>query len=182
MTKYRGVTGSTETPDEPDRSRPLTKELQRVEEANFAFYEAFTQRNLERMAKVWAQTPHVRCIHPGWELVSGWPDVRRSWQDIFQSIESIDIGLQDVQIEVSGRVAWVNQVVELSITTEESESFEASVVSSNIFEEVDGQWLLVLHHSSNFIEEDSDSDTGAEDEVERGGFFPPQGGGSQSLN
>lgn len=181
MTKYRGATGSAPNADS-ERSRPLTQELQRVEEANFAFYEAFTQRDLERMCLVWAQTPHVRCIHPGWELVSGWPEVRRSWQDIFHSIEDIDIGLNDVQIEVSGRVAWVNQVVELSITTDDQESFEASVVSSNIFEEVDGQWRMVLHHSSNFIEDDSDPDPEQEDAIQRGGFFPPKGGGSQSLN
>lgn len=169
-------------PGEPRGSLPLTQELQRVEEANFAFYEAFSQRDLDRMSRLWAKTPHVRCIHPGWELVSSWSDVRRSWQDIFHSIDDIEIHLQDVQIEISGRVAWVNQVVELSITTDEDEQFEASVVTTNIFEENEGVWLLVLHHSSNFIEEDTDGDAEPEDEVARGGFFPPKGSGSQSPN
>lgn len=152
---------------EPDPPGPvvepvtsLTKELTRVEEANLAFYEAITHRNIERMEHLWAKTPYVRCIHPGWELVVGWEDIRRSWQEIFQSLSSIEFQLEDLHVEVTGRTAWVNLVAYVHIHTPDGEAFNAAVVTTNILEWVEGQWLFVLHQSSNFAEDEG----GAEDE------------------
>ncbi len=137
----------------------LTRELSRVEEANIAFYEAFKDCNLDAMSKVWSPSPHARCVHPGWELVTGWESIRRSWADIFESIEDLEVTLEDVQVEVVGTIAWVNQVVTLGIATAEDEAFKAQVVTTNIFEKTHGNWQLVLHHSSNFLdEEDGDDD------------------------
>ncbi|MGF1509983.1 MAG: nuclear transport factor 2 family protein [Myxococcota bacterium] len=162
----------------------LTRELERVEATNLAFYEAFTAQDLERMSRLWAQTPHVRCVHPGWELVTGFGEVRQSWSDIFASIEDIEITLNDVQLEILGSVAWVNLVVDMAITTDDGDQFEASVVTTNIFEATDGEWRMVLHHSSNFVEDDGDSDDGdGEEDTRVLGFFPPRSGsGPQSPN
>lgn len=133
----------------------LTKELTRVEEANLAFYEAFSQRDIDRMAQVWSKGPHARCVHPGWELVVGWSDIRQSWQEIFRTVKAVEFQLEDVHVEVSGRSAWVNLIAYVEITTEEDDVFQAAVVTTNIFERLDGQWLLTLHHSSNFAEDDA---------------------------
>jgi ketosteroid isomerase-like protein len=141
-------------PAVPERSPSLTRELTRVEEANEAFYEAFRRRDLDRMSTVWSRSPHARCVHPGWELVVGWPDIRQSWSDIFRTIQQIDFRLEDVHIEVAGRTAWVNLVAHVEVETDEGDDFEASVVTTNIFEEIDDTWTLVLHHSSNFAEEE----------------------------
>ncbi|MCK6550749.1 nuclear transport factor 2 family protein [Myxococcota bacterium] len=146
-------------PTVPERSPSLTRELTRVEEANLAFYDAFRQRDLEKMSKVWSHSPHARCVHPGWELVIGWTEIRQSWNDIFRTIQDIDFHLEDVHIEVAGRTAWVNLVAHVEVETDEGDDFEASVVTTNIFEEIDDTWTLVLHHSSNFSEdEDVDED------------------------
>lgn len=137
----------------------LTKELTRVEEANLAFYEAFNKRDIDKMSQIWSRSPHARCVHPGWELVIGWSDIRQSWLDIFRTIQEIDFRLEDIHIEVAGRTAWVNLVAHVQVTTDEGEAFQATVVTTNIFEEIDGTWSLVLHHSSNFAEdEDLDED------------------------
>ena len=37
----------------------LTKELSRVEETNLRFYEAFTERDIDKMAQVWSKSPHA---------------------------------------------------------------------------------------------------------------------------
>lgn len=132
----------------------LTRELTRVEEANLAFYDAFNKRDIERMSQVWSRSPHARCVHPGWELVIGWSDIRQSWVDIFRTIQEIDFRLEDVHIEVSGRTAWVNLVAHVQVTTDEGDAFQATVVTTNVFEEIDQFWMVVLHHSSNFAEDD----------------------------
>jgi ketosteroid isomerase-like protein len=144
-----------------ERAPSLTRELTRVEEANLAFYDAFNSRNIDKMSQMWSRSPHARCVHPGWELVIGWTEIRQSWLDIFRTIQRIEFGLEDVHIEVSGRTAWVNLVAHVDVTTDENEDFGATVVTTNIFEQIDGHWLVVLHHSSNF-----DVDEMEDDEIE----------------
>ncbi|MCB9648864.1 MAG: nuclear transport factor 2 family protein [Deltaproteobacteria bacterium] len=148
-------------PARADFGTSLTKELTRVEEANLGFYEAFMSRDLEKMSRLWAHTPHVRCVHPGWELVVGWDDVRASWQEILRSVQAVEFQLEDIHVEVSGRTAWVNLIAYVHIETEDGEDFQATVVTTNILEQMDGEWRFVLHHSSNFSdesEEDEDED------------------------
>jgi ketosteroid isomerase-like protein len=156
----------------PDRAPSLTRELRRVEEANLAFYDAFHSRDIEKMSQVWSHSPHARCVHPGWELVIGWPDIRQSWADIFRTIQEIDFRLEEIHIEVSGRTAWANLVAHVSVSTDEGESFQATVVTTNIFEEVDERWSLVLHHSSNFAEEEEleEDEIDIDNGMEGGGF------------
>ena len=134
----------------------LTKELKRVEEANLSFYEAFQKRDIEQMAQVWLRSPHTRCVHPGWELVVGWPNIRQSWIDIFRTVQDTEFRLEDIHIEVSGQTAWVNLIAHVEVTTDDSEEFKASVVTTNLFEHIENHWGLVLHHSSNFSEDDDE--------------------------
>ncbi len=147
----------------------MSRELPRVEEANLAFYEAFTLKDIGRMAEVWAHSPHARCVHPGWELVIGWTDIRQSWLEIFSTVETIDFHIGDVHVEVSGRAAWVNLVASVQVTTETGDTFQAAVVTTNMFELSENQWRMVLHHSSNFVEHDP------EEEEEEGDMSHPQG-------
>ena len=37
--------------------------------ANEAFYDAFNQKDPSLMDAVWADSPEVTCIHPGWNLL-----------------------------------------------------------------------------------------------------------------
>lgn len=160
----------TRTPEE--RSPSLTRELTRVEETNYAFYDAFRRRDIDRMSQIWSRSPHARCVHPGWELVIGWSEIRQSWTDIFRTIQQIEFRLEDIHIEVSGRTAWVNLVAHVEVETDDAEEFQASVVTTNIFEEIDDRWTLVLHHSSNFSEEEEIE----EDELDLDGELDPSSG------
>jgi ketosteroid isomerase-like protein len=167
------VEDQKEPPAPPAAS--LTRELTRVEEANLAFYEAFNKRDIEAMSQAWSRSPHARCVHPGWELVIGWSDIRQSWIDIFRTIQEIDFRLEDIHIEVSGRTAWVNLVAHVQVTTDEGDAFQATVVTTNIFEEIDQRWLLVLHHSSNFAEDEEMEEEDIEIDNGGGGGNGPDG-------
>ena len=59
-----------------------------IEEANTAFYRALESGMLERMDDVWAHEDWVRCVHPGWDLLTGWNRVRESWEMIFESSDA----------------------------------------------------------------------------------------------
>lgn len=152
---------------------PLTRELRRVEAANQAFYDAYRDRNIDAMAAVWMPSPHARCVHPSWELAVGWPDIKESWEDLFRSIEHADFQLEDVHIEVAGRIAWVNLLTYATVHTLEDEVVSAASIATNVFERSGDEWRLVLHHSSAFLEDELDDD---EDPMDLDPERPPQGG------
>lgn len=160
LTRPEPMEPSDSTGDEaPPRNGSLTRELARVEAINLAFYEAFEQRDVPMMALVWSKSPYARCVHPGWEPVVGWPDIQASWSEIFESMTAIEFQLEDVHVEVSQGSAWVNLVAHAEVTTDEDEAFTTSVVASSVFEKTDGEWHIVLHHSSHFMDdEDLDAD------------------------
>jgi ketosteroid isomerase-like protein len=152
---------------------PLTRELRRVEAVNDAFYDALRARDIEAMSRVWLPSPHVRCVHPRWELVVGWIDIRESWAELFASLEHVDVQLEDVHVEVAGRVAWVNLLAYTTLHTEEGDIISASSIATNVFEIAEGEWKMVLHHSSSFLEDDLDDD---EDPLDLDPERPPRGG------
>jgi ketosteroid isomerase-like protein len=154
--------------DPRERSGSLTRELARIEELNLVFFEAFHRMDIDGIASLWSRSPYARCVHPGWEPVVGWPDIRQSWLEIFQSMKSIDFELEDVHVEVAGQTAWVNLVAHADVTTEDEDSFHTAVVASTIFEKVKDHWLIVLHHSSHFVEDEEYE--GEEMEMDGHGF------------
>ena len=152
---------------------PLTRELRRVEAVNQAFYDAYRDRDIDAMAEVWLPSPYARCVHPSWELVVGWTDIRESWTELFRSIEHAEFQLEDVHIEVAGRIAWVNLLAYATLHTDDGEVISASSIATNIFEFTEGRWRMTLHHSSSFLEDELEED---EDPMDLDPERPPQGG------
>ena len=79
------------TPDE---------ELAEIQETNARFYRALESRDLDSMETIWLHTDYVRCVHPGWCLLSGWDTVRQSWEAIFKDTRELRFTLSDLQIQI----------------------------------------------------------------------------------
>jgi len=43
-----------------------------VQKINSEFYHAFENLSIERMEGLWKHEDNVVCIHPGWDLFTGW--------------------------------------------------------------------------------------------------------------
>lgn len=56
----------------------MTDDTIEVERANRNFYEAFESLSIEKMESVWNHGDNTVCIHPGWELFTGWVAIRES--------------------------------------------------------------------------------------------------------
>jgi len=54
------------------------EEATEIEETNARFYRAVESRDLDAMEALWLHADYVRCVHPGWCLLSGWDAVRQS--------------------------------------------------------------------------------------------------------
>ncbi len=125
----------------------IKQRIEEVTKANHAFYEAFESLDIARMDRVWAHEEYVTCIHPGWSLRSGWPEVRDSWVLIFNNTFSMKFHLSEVQIQVAGDMAWVICVE--NITSQQSdEPQESRVLATNLYERIGNEWLLIHHHGS----------------------------------
>ena len=127
--------------------RELPTEEEEVLSANLAFYEALRSLDLARMDAVWLQEDWVRCLHPGWELLLGWQEVRKSWEDIFQSTLHMMVSISRPLTQVYGDTAWVSCLE--SVTATNPDSFSTAVAeATNIFVRCHGRWLMVHHHTT----------------------------------
>ncbi len=125
----------------------IKERIEEVTKANEAFYDAFGSLDVVKMDRVWAQQDYVTCIHPGWTLRSGWPQVRDSWVLIFNNTFSMEFELSDLQIQVAGDVAWVICVE--NITSRQGETLqETRVLATNLYERMGDEWKMIHHHGS----------------------------------
>lgn len=118
-----------------------------VTAANEAFYRAFETLNIKEMEKVWLQASHIKCVHPGWPLLCGWGPIMTSWERIFTNTQSMRFSLSDVRIEVSGTLGWAVLIENLDSRGPDGMS-RSQILTTNLFEQRDGQWFIVHHHAS----------------------------------
>jgi len=115
--------------------------------ANQRFYLAFESLDIEGMAGVWAHDDNVQCVHPGWELLIGWEEVRDRWARIFANAKRVRIALSSVWVRLEGTTGWV--ACTEHVTTAFADGFDEAVAqATNIFVLREGRWLLVAHHAS----------------------------------
>jgi len=125
-------------------------ETAEVEEANAHFYRAFENLDLTEMDLIWAHTDSVRCIHPGWGMLSGWEAVRQSWEALFKDSREMRFSLSDVTARVDGNLAWVT-CTENILSEARGTVSVTSVLATNVFERQAGDWRLVHHHASHIL-------------------------------
>ncbi|HEX8090734.1 MAG TPA: nuclear transport factor 2 family protein [Blastocatellia bacterium] len=119
----------------------------RVERANAAFYRALESSVIEQMDEVWAHDTWVRCVHPGWEMLIGWTQVRESWVMIFEGGQKMRASPSDVWVCLSGEFAWVTCTENITVFNE-SGFGSAQALATNLFVCREGRWLMVHHHAS----------------------------------
>jgi ketosteroid isomerase-like protein len=125
----------------------LNNSEQAVLEVNRRFYEAFESLDIERMDAVWLREDWVECVHPGWELLRGWEEIRESWVRIFANTKRMKLDISSVWVRIEGEVAWV--ACTEHVTSAFEDGFDQSLVqATNIFVRRDAAWQMVAHHAS----------------------------------
>jgi ketosteroid isomerase-like protein len=123
--------------------------LVQVQRANERFYRAFESLDLRLMAAVWVHADRARCVHPGWELLEGWPAIRDSWEAIFANTDYMRFVITDVSVHSDGHLAWVTCTENLSDAP--GSRAVTHILATNIYELSDDDWLLVHHHASPIL-------------------------------
>ncbi len=116
-------------------------------EANRRFYQALTDLDLEAMGGVWLEEPWVRCVHPGWPMLSGWDDVMESWKRIFDNTATHQVSPGNVSVRLFGEMAWV-LCLERIAASSSAGSLVSFAQGTNLFLTTASGWRLVLHQAS----------------------------------
>ena len=119
-----------------------------VQKINTEFYHAFENLSIERMEGLWKHEDNVVCIHPGWDLFTGWLAIRESWITIFRNTEMIKFIITNTKVRVFDNIAVVVCLENIE-TLVNGEIVRLGVIATNIFEQMEKQWLLIHHHGSS---------------------------------
>lgn len=117
-----------------------------VEKAMKEFYGAFEARDLDRLAKVWIQDASARCIQPNGVLHRGWPEVKRSFELIFDTDRPHHVEITQSFFAVVGEAAWVSLVERVAMP--QSARPRREHAATQMWRKADGAWRLALYHVS----------------------------------
>ena len=124
-----------------------TVKIAEIKASNSAFYEAFSKMDYDAMAALWSQRESDVCIHPGWSILRSWREIRESWRAIFANTGFMELEISELNISIHGTLARVTCVENLFMVVE-GQTLHSQVACTNLFEQLDGAWRIVLHHGS----------------------------------
>lgn len=121
-----------------------------VEAANLAMYQAFEAADVDRMASVWddVDPDALVCVHPGWPMLRGRDHVLRSWSAVMAGTDYIQFFLTDVAISVLGDTAVVTCTENVLTEVTEDGSGAGAVVATNVLRRRADGWKVQVHHGS----------------------------------
>ncbi|MFF6997826.1 nuclear transport factor 2 family protein [Streptomyces sp. NPDC008313] len=157
-------------------STPRT-DVEAVERANTAFYEALERGDFEELSSLWlaprdtsdddieGAAAVVSCVHPGWPVLNGRGEVLRSYALIMANTEYIQFFLTDVHVSVTGDTAVVTcteNILSGGPAPEEGDELGPLVgqlvVATNVFRRTGDGWKLWSHHASPVLAESGEDD------------------------
>lgn len=106
--------------------------------ANEAFYLAFAQKDVEMMARLWAEHHPAQCIHPGWPAIVGRKEILASWQRILGNPQQAGVDFYNPVANLVGNVVLVTCYEQLA---------GSICVASNGFV-LEGDAMCMFHHQS----------------------------------
>ena len=126
--------------------------VEKVNKTNTEFYRAFENLSIEMMDNLWKHDENIVCIHPGWDLFTGWLAIRESWIAIFANTEMIKFTITNTKVRTfdNNKIAVVVCLENIETTSANGRVIKIGVIATNIFEQSEqhNQWLLVHHHGS----------------------------------
>lgn len=129
-----------------------------VLQVNHKFYQAFSEKDTEKMKRVWIADPTATCIHPGNSPLVGIKTVMEGWEKMFgatdQSFQRNWIEVTNVRLTIKGATTAIitcdeHIKVRRFIRGKKRETETINVLqATNVFVKVDDRWKVTHHHAS----------------------------------
>ena len=123
-------------------------DLEGVKAASKAFYVALAALdNGVAMEKIWAHTPYVTYVGPRAKtIIVGWDAQKKYWVDTDPLFSQRNVTLSDQHIHVNGNLAWEMGQESGTPKMKDGKDATADYIVTNVYEKIDGRWLMVSHH------------------------------------
>jgi len=111
------------------------------------FYDAFNNRDMDKMSKNWAQTDEIAMDNPLGGIKRGWDEIKAAYEHIFNGPAKVYVEFYDYTIHETREMFY-------AVGRERGEFRIGDIVvplairTSRIFRLIDGQWKQVHHHGS----------------------------------
>jgi ketosteroid isomerase-like protein len=126
-----------------------SSDLEAVEATHEAYHAAFGKEDMDLMSDVWLDDQSVRLIvPPGHEIFTGWEEVKESFGGAFEDLDVISLDSRDAQTVVGESLAWIVDIHELEMRTDDGQIIEPIFFSTHIFQKVGDRWFMVQHQAS----------------------------------
>lgn len=111
------------------------------------FYDAFNSRDLQKMAKNWAQTDEVVMNNPLGGIKRGWEEIRAVYERIFNGAARVYVEFYDYTIHGGGEIFYAVGRERGEFRIGET-TIKLAIRTSRIYKLMDGRWRQVHHHGS----------------------------------
>ena len=131
----------------PVTGREKKQDLSAPLKALSEFYEALNNRDIEKMARNWAQTDEAAMDNPLGGIKRGWEEIRSVYERIFSTPAQYYFEFYDYSLHEAGKIFY-------AVGRERGEFRMGKMVlnmairTTRIFRMMDGRWQQVHHHGS----------------------------------
>ena len=115
-------------------------------EAENAFYTAFSRGDLEAMRDIWLDASHTSCVHPMGDRLLGTPAILKSWETILKNTGDVIIELSDLAVHQGSQTAIHTLIENVHVQDETEKVFQ--FIATNVYEQTSVGWKMILHHAS----------------------------------
>lgn len=122
-----------------DQTQPLA--------ALSAFYRAFNHRDLDAMARVWANDADASMSNPLGGIARGWPAIRAVYERIFGGRARVQVLFHDFTLHETGEVFYAVGRERGTLISGNTQ-LELSIRTSRLYRRIGGAWKQVHHHGS----------------------------------
>ena len=124
-------------------------DLKAIETTHEAYHTAFSNEDIDLLSDIWFQDESARLIvPPSDKVLTGWEEVKASFEGAFEALDVISLGWKDEQTIVGEEIAWIVDVHELEMRTDDGQVIKPIFFSTHVFQKVDDRWLMVHHQAS----------------------------------
>lgn len=116
------------------------------DDAERAFYDAFTRGDLDALMAVWAEDEETVCVHPGGSRFTGLASIRESWRQLFDTGMKFNVRTSHSVCNQSMLMA-VHCVLQ-HITVEGEDTIAPPLITTNVYTRGPQGWQLLVHHTS----------------------------------
>lgn len=116
------------------------------DDAEQAFYEAFSSGDLDALMAVWSEDEETVCIHPGGARFNGIGAIRESWKQLFEAGMKFNVRISNV-IKAHSTLVAVHSVLQ-HVNVEGDDTIAPPLITTNVYMRGARGWQLVVHHTS----------------------------------